>query len=180
MNFRLKQLVFVGGVHGVGKSTACKTICSDLGLFYLSASELIRWSELNDDPTNKLVKDIPDTQARLISAVNHYQHADGKYLLDGHFCLLNVKSEIIRISLRTFEIIAPSIICIITGNAGEIAKSQMARGGQVYTAEVIAEMQNCEIDHAHQVANHLSIPFIQTDRSSPASMIPEIKNTLNL
>jgi adenylate kinase len=178
--FTMKQLIFVGGVHGVGKSTICKTICSDLHLSYLSASELIRWSEITDDPANKLVKDIPDTQGLLVKAINSYNKTDARYLLDGHFCLFNINAEITRISLKTFEMIQPSIICVITGRADEIVQSQMSRGGQIHDVNVIAEMQNSEVDHAQLVAKHLCVPFIQTTRTSTTSLVSELKTTLKL
>jgi adenylate kinase len=176
----INRFGFVGGVHGVGKSTICQGICRELKLQYLSASKLIQWDELNDDPQNKSVKDIRDTQARLISAINRYRNTNEKYLLDGHFCLFNYNFQITRVSFETFEKIAPSIILVITGNAEEIVKSQMERGGQVYGSEIIAEMQICEVDHARQVANNLGVPFIQTERSHFTLVISELQKALNL
>lgn len=174
------KLGFVGGVHGVGKSSMCKAICRDINLQYLSASELIGWHELTEHPQNKLVKDIPDTQARLISALNHHRNTDVKYLLDGHFCLFNTHFEITRVSLETFEKIAPSILCVITCNADDIVKSQMERAGQVYRPEVIADMQSCEVDHAREVASHLRIPFIEAERSDLTFIISELQKALKL
>lgn len=177
---KYENLVFVGGVHGVGKSTICKSICIDLALYYLSASELIQWSALNDDPTNKLVKDIPDTQMRLVKSINTTRQADCKYLLDGHFCLFNTKSEITKISLRTFEEIRPSALYVITAKPDEIVLSQSARGGQIYDLGLINDMQSLEIEHAHEVAKHLGIPFLQIARNSIQSLISDLKNILKL
>jgi broad-specificity NMP kinase len=46
------KIAFIGGIHGVGKSTICRQICSELNLEYLSASELIKWADLNEDAKN--------------------------------------------------------------------------------------------------------------------------------
>ena len=47
------KIAFIGGIHGVGKSTVCKHICRDLKIEYLSASELLKWKDLNEDAQNK-------------------------------------------------------------------------------------------------------------------------------
>jgi adenylate kinase len=50
------NIAFIGGIHGVGKSTICQQICDKLNLVYLSASELIKWSDINEDVKNKKVE----------------------------------------------------------------------------------------------------------------------------
>jgi len=50
------NIVFVGGIHGVGKSTICQHICRELNMEYLSASELSKWEEINDDAKIKKSK----------------------------------------------------------------------------------------------------------------------------
>lgn len=176
----LKKLVFVGGVHGVGKSTICRSICDELGITYLSASDLIKWSELNVDPRNKLVKDISQTQDRLVTALNALVQVGKDYLLDGHFCLFNSQADVKRIPLATFKSIAPAVVCVITGTPSEIEESQGRRGGQVYSQSLIKEMQDSEVAHARQVSTDLRIPLIQAHRSSPLPLFLEIKNTLKL
>src|SRR5690606_6770475 len=121
---------------------------------------------------------IPDTQMRLVKSINITRQADRKYLLDGHFCLFNAKSEITKISLRTFEEIRPSALYVITAKPDEIAGSQAARGGQVYNLGLITDMHSSEIEHAHEVAIHLIIPFLQIGRNSIQSLISDLKNTL--
>lgn len=36
-----KGIIFIGGVHGVGKGTLCKRLASDLKITHLSASEVL-------------------------------------------------------------------------------------------------------------------------------------------
>jgi len=38
-----KEIIFIGGIHGVGKGTLCKRIASDLNIIHLSASEVLKW-----------------------------------------------------------------------------------------------------------------------------------------
>src|SRR4030067_3026737 len=116
----LDNISFIGGIHGVGKSTICRQICDELKLEYLSASELLKWREVNDDFKNKKVKSIPATQDRLIISLRNIIQKDKCYLLDGHYCLLNNKNDVINIPLETFKKINPISLNLIIGDIAEI------------------------------------------------------------
>lgn len=60
------NIIFIGGIHGVGKGTLCKNIASELNVIHLSASDVLKWDDFTTDSTNKCVKDIQVTQNRLI------------------------------------------------------------------------------------------------------------------
>lgn len=62
----LNDITFIGGIHGFGNITICRQICDEVKLEYLSASELIKWKDINEDIQNKKVRNIPATQDRLI------------------------------------------------------------------------------------------------------------------
>jgi adenylate kinase len=114
------NIVFIGGIHGVGKSTICQHICRELNMEYLSASELLKWEEINDDAKNKKVNDIPLTQDRLITGLSKNIQNGHFYLLDGHFCLLNENDEVEKISKDIFMQINPKVLCLILGDITEI------------------------------------------------------------
>jgi adenylate kinase len=94
----------------------CQDICATGDIEHLSASDLLKWTEINEDPKNKKVKDINDTQTRLLHGLNNTIQKDVNYLLDGHFCLLNKDAEISRIPLSLFRSINPIMLCLVTGN----------------------------------------------------------------
>src|SRR5690606_39125373 len=116
----IKGIAFIGGIHGVGKSTICRNICSELNFEYLSASELLKWKEINEDAKNKKVKDIPETQNRLIIGLTNAVQSGKYYLLDGHYCLLNSKDEIVNVPLDTFRQMNPISLHIILGDIPEV------------------------------------------------------------
>jgi hypothetical protein len=69
------NLIFVGGIHGVGKTTLCKKLTEELHFNHYSASQLIKMlkSENGDgDNKNKGVKNIDGNQDLLITAINQY------------------------------------------------------------------------------------------------------------
>ena len=57
----MKNIIFIGGIHGVGKGTLCEKVCNDLNLQHLSASEVLKWEEISEKE-NKLVKDFSKFQ----------------------------------------------------------------------------------------------------------------------
>jgi adenylate kinase len=64
----MKNIIFIGGIHGVGKGTLCRKVCNDLNLRHLIASEVLKWEEISEKK-NKLVKDFTLTQNRLITSL---------------------------------------------------------------------------------------------------------------
>ena len=109
----MSSLAFIGGIHGVGKGTICKEICSQTDLIHITASEVLKWNEISD-LKNKNVEDIEDTQDRLVKGLERVVEKGKRYLLDGHFCLFNSKGEVERVPMATFKKISPSILLVVT------------------------------------------------------------------
>jgi adenylate kinase len=110
------NISFIGGIHGVGKSNISYQICEALKLQYLSASDLLKWEEINIDIKDKRVNNIEFTQDRLIMGLERIINIDTKYLLDGHYCLLNSENDVKEIPINTFKIINPMTLNLITGD----------------------------------------------------------------
>ena len=100
----MKNIIFIGGIHGVGKGTLCEKICNEFNLSHLSASEVLKWEEISEKE-NKLVKDFTLTQNRLITNLKQIVNENEKYILDGHYCLLNKENFPKKIDFDTFDFI---------------------------------------------------------------------------
>lgn len=153
------NIIFIGGIHGVGKSSICQHICRELNMEYLSASELIKWQEINEDSKNKKVKDIPDTQNRLLKGLKNTLQKHKTYLLDGHYCLLNKDSEVEKISMDIFIQINPKVLCLIICDIKEIKKRLEIRDNKPYKYELLEQLQNSELDYAKHLSVALDIPL---------------------
>lgn len=151
-----KNLVFIGGVHGVGKSTTCKSICALTGYEYLSASELIKWSEISTQH-NKLVKDINDTQDRLTTALGNHVNASSYYILDGHYCLLNNEGVVTSIPFNTFVKISPIGLGIVVDDIVKIKNRLEERDKRHYDIKTLEKMQKNELDYATFVSTRLQL-----------------------
>lgn len=155
----IDNVIFIGGIHGVGKSTICQQICSELNMEYLSASELLKWEDINDDAKNKKVKDIPFTQNRLIAGLSNTIQKGHFYLLDGHYCLLNEKAEVEKISVDIFMQINPKALGLILGDIREIKTRLDLRDNKKYDFGLLEQLQKTELDYAKELSVVLNVPL---------------------
>jgi len=175
----MEDIIFVGGIHGVGKSTVCDQLCLASNIIHISASNLIKWSEINSDPKNKTVNNIEDTQQRLLRGLNEVVQKDTSYLLDGHFCLLNKNAEVSKIPLSLFQSINPVLLCLITGNIIEIKRNIEQRDNRIYDFDLLQQMQKEEFQHATFIASELGIGLILGTKEDFKDIQESINTILN-
>lgn len=169
-----KNVIFVGGIHGVGKGTICKEITAKTELIHLTASQILKWEEISDSD-NKLVKNITSTQNRLMIGLKKIIKKDKKYLLDGHFCLLNSKGIPHRIDENTFDQINPKGIVIVIDNVEKIAKRLETRDNKVYDVELLNQLQQMEIEYARYLSDKFLIPYIEIKNGNYNQLMEIIK-----
>lgn len=153
------NIIFIGGIHGVGKSTICQDICRKIEIEYLSASKLLKWTEKNMDSSSKKVNDIPNTQNQLITALKQIVRHDKLYLLDGHYCLFNSNNDVECIPVDTFKEIGPIAFYLILGDTTEIIKNLEERDSTLYKIHLLDQLQDCEKAHANHLSKTLDVPI---------------------
>lgn len=151
------NIAFIGGIHGVGKSTVCRQICDALNLDYLSASDLLKWKEINEDVRNKKVSSISATQDRLLSGLTNMVQKDKNYLLDGHYCLLSIGNDVVEVPADTFKGINPISLNIIVGDIAEICNRLEKRDQRPYDYDLLMKMQDSELDYANRLSKTLGL-----------------------
>lgn len=171
-----QNIIFIGGIHGAGKGTACTEIQQNLLIEHLSASDVLKWSEVSPDLGNKLVEDISVTQDRLITGLKKKVDPNLKYIVDGHFCLFDSYGKVNPVPIDTFYKISPILVAVVIGDPEIIAKRLAERDGRNYNTSIIEEMQNMEIAHAQLVASLLNISFIEL--SDDVSILTKKINSL--
>ena len=89
------SIIFLAGVHGVGKGFLGAPVASSMGIAHLTASQLIRaekgqvtWG------TDKKTSDLDNNQLALIRAVAQRRLTHPAILLDGHFVLRDAQSAV--------------------------------------------------------------------------------------
>ncbi|RXG25445.1 ATP-binding protein [Leeuwenhoekiella marinoflava] len=171
----MNNLIFIGGIHGVGKGTICDKICEQTNFVHITASEILRWDEISK-PQNKKVENIQNTQERLIAGLDEALKKNKNYLLDGHFCLFNSEGEVEKVPMETFEKIAPELIAIVTDKIDVVKERLEKRDNKTYNFDILKSMQIAEMEHARQISLELKVPFIEIKNGDYRELINLISN----
>ncbi len=158
-----KKIVFVAGIHGVGKTYLCQRLEESMDIGHFSASQLI--SEFKSEKlsgTDKSVKDISNNQDLLLKAIEKYIPPTRPTLLDGHCCLLNSDNEIERIPIETFIGIEPCSVIVLYDEISSVVEKISGRDGVSYDAKLLSCFQNEEIKYAREIAEHLRVPYLKS------------------
>lgn len=156
------MLIFVGGIHGVGKTTVCAAVAAELGLIHLTASALIRKQKERlkerDTDLGKTVTDVGRNQDLLVESLRaEYSERPGSYLLDGHFTIPNKVGKLEPVPLATFKNLGPGALIILLDEPSSIAERILKRDGIPVPSEMAEERQTCELNHARAVSKHLEL-----------------------
>lgn len=154
------KILFVGGIHGVGKSTICAQVSAKLCVSHLIASDLIRAQKMGTLDIGKRVESVDRNQDVLVDALRSTLVPNRPYLSDGHFALLSPKEEIVDIPLSTFQAIGPVAISLIIDEPEGIAERLRGRDGQDYEVSLLTALQERERFNAEMVSSALGCPFL--------------------
>ena len=98
------SVIFLAGVHGVGKGFLGAPVASSMGIAHLTASQLIR--EEKGQATwglDKKTSDLDDNQLALIRAVSQRRLTHPSILLDGHFVLRDAQGVLTPLATSVFK-----------------------------------------------------------------------------
>jgi len=167
-------MIFISGIHGVGKTYFCNIIKEKLGIKNYSASQLIAEKRKRGFSADKCVSDIDDNQLLLLDAINELWQAGDEFILDGHFCLLNRKGVITRIPMETYAMLKPDIMILLLENPKIIAERRFQRDGIRQEERTIIDFQEAEKVYATEIAEQLNIPLEVSRGASDLERILEI------
>lgn len=170
---RIRNLIFVGGIHGVGKSTFCTKISDNHGIKAYSASKLIAYKKNEAYTKDKRIQDIKSNQMYLLEALDEVE-SNKVFVLDGHFCLLDQNGVITRIPEQTFIDISPRSIVLLIDSVNEIIFRLQARDGHVHNYSVIKEFQDEEISYAKIISEKLKVPLIIIDSENKDQTVQDL------
>lgn len=154
------EVLFVGGVHGVGKTHACISATKLLECEYYTASQLIKEERSEAIAEGgKQVKDVNGNQDLLIKSFLRRKHQSSSplILLDGHFVLRDSFGKIQRINSDLFEILEVTRFACFYDDPKEISLRIKKRDCISEPEFLIKELQDAEIENAKEIARKLKI-----------------------
>jgi adenylate kinase len=156
------KVVFVGGVHGVGKSTCCARVAQVATCLHVTASDVIRRERAGAvAASSKLVADVEGNQSLLIRGFMTLKSEAivTAILLDGHFAMRDTQGDIQTVSPHVFRALGIDQVVCVVDEPRAIVDRIRHRDGQAPTHQEIANLQNAELRSAQLVATALSVPF---------------------
>lgn len=152
-------MIFISGIHGVGKSYFCKKLKEITGVESYTSSSLIEQRKKVSFSVDKKIIDINDNQNYLLLAVEELKTKNSFFVLDGHFCLLDIEGNITRIPEQTFIDLKPEAIVLLTEKEEIIAERRMYRDGIEIDLAITRRFQEAEIGYAKEIAMRLGVPI---------------------
>ena len=150
------DIVFLAGVHAVGKTSFCEAIKKDFNFVSYSASSLIKHLAIE-----KEVENVKSNQDLLIFALEREEIDADTVVLDGHFCIQNKNKEIENIPLETFRRIFPKSIILLTLEPEIISQRILKRDGIFKSPSFIKDFQEKEVNRAVFISNTLPTSLIE-------------------
>ena len=117
------SVIFLAGVHGVGKGFIGAPVAQALGFSHFTASQLIR--EEKGQATwggDKKTSDIDENQIALIRALSQRRLTHNSILLDGHFVLRNAQGILIPLETEVFKELRLNGVILLTEESNVVAK----------------------------------------------------------
>jgi len=152
------SMLFVGGIHGVGKSTMCQKALGPIGYRCETASSLIA-AYGNRFHQGKKVADVGANQVALLEQLRISRKQYLRFILDGHFTLINAKGNVERIEPDVFAEIAPDRLILVKGDPKVISSRLSVRDGRKWDFGFLEKFQHEEEEHAKYVSEKIGVPL---------------------
>ncbi len=163
-------IIFVGGIHGAGKSTFGRRVAESLGIGHVAASTLIREAALaaeEDAPlaAGKAVANVDENQQRLIIGLTSYLRSKehdslplSGLILDGHFSVIDSSNRVSEISPKVFASLGIRAILLVEVDPKAAFERLLNRDGGAPPIELLTALASSEARHADFVAASLDVP----------------------
>lgn len=176
----MKGTILIGGIHGVGKTTASDKLTCRYQIPNFTASKIIKAGKnasLSID--SKQVVNIDDNQRLLLEGIRKLLEVNNVILLDGHFTLLNLNSEVEKIKLSVFKGLHLIGVILLLDEPHRIYNRLLNRDVNPLPSDLIKKYQEKEKAHALYVTNKLDIPLRVLNNYSDSNLFMAYESLVN-
>jgi adenylate kinase len=173
------SVIFLAGVHGVGKGFLGAPVANALGISHFTASQLIReekgqvtWG------TDKKTSDLDDNQLALTRAVSQRRLTHRSILLDGHFVLRNSQGALTPLETTVFKKLHLIGVILLSEEPNVIASRLALRDKGETNIHAISELAEAESAHAQAVCHDHDLPLTVIHAPTEKSVTDAIKRFL--
>lgn len=158
-------VIFVAGVHGVGKTTSCADVAKRLVVPHYTASGIIRSAkESAISGSTKEVGNVRENQELLIEGVNRIlESGSQRMILDGHFTILDKQGKINPIESKVFASFKMDGVVVYKDEPERICERLEERDSKRWDIALLREHQLAELEHANNVSMALRVPITVLD-----------------
>lgn len=156
------SVIFLAGVHGVGKGFLGTPVANALGISHFTASQLIReekgkatWGK------DKKTFDLDDNQLALIRAIAQRRLTHPSILLDGHFVLRDAQGVLTPLATSVFKELHLTGVILLTEAESVIASRLALRDKGTPDVQAISELAAAEWTHAQAVCTELELTLVK-------------------
>lgn len=153
-----KNMIFVCGIHGVGKTQYCEMLSKKYKKNTYSASNLILEAG-KQNFTQKRVKDIDFNQSLLIQKVREMKSMGMDFILDGHLSLLDKTGAIHLIDEKVIQSLEIDLLIVLVEKPYIIQKRIQSRDGILWDEQFIDQFQQKEVEYARQLGLKLRLDY---------------------
>lgn len=155
-----KQVIFVAGVYGVGKSYICEKLSQRLGIKAVSASEVITAETGELYGRNKVVKDKEENQKQLVKGLKRITEKYDSILLAGHFCIWNKWREPEDLPRDVFGELGIEKIVLLTADSNKIQENLLKRDNIRYELDEIDMIKERELSLAKEISEKINAELL--------------------
>jgi adenylate kinase len=154
------SVIFLSGVHGVGKGFLGAPVANSMGIAHFTASQLIREEKGQATwGTDKKTFDLDDNQLALIRAVDQKRSSHPCILLDGHFVLRDSEGVLTPLATAVFKELHLTGVILLSEESNIIASRLTMRDKGTPDVQAISELADAELTHAQVVCRELGVPL---------------------
>lgn len=173
------NVIFMAGVHGVGKSYLGAPAAMALGITHCTASHLIKEEKgLATWSVDKRTADLDDNQHALIQAVKK-RRVDQDILLDGHFVLRNASGSLTPLEISVFDQLKLKGVVLLTNEPQVISDRLAKRDNNRADVASVTELAEAELSHARSVCIALNLPLLVLHSPTGDEVIETISKLLD-